>query len=420
MAQTVAVVRNTLTATGAGTTDFTKTGFGTPTAAIIIACTANSTANPAVNGRMSIGFWDGTNQRSVGIYCEDGAATSVTARASDDSYGMILSADGLASAAFTVSSITDGIRLTMSVDNTSLQFFCTVLLLAGVSANVATFTPNATQNATQASASLGFAPKLIFFTTIGAAAADQAIATAIISFGFAAIDGTHRMLAFSATDAAADEAASLQYSETRCVGQIVAGAVTWTGEVTTFGADTYTMTTRDGASGSDVCFALALGGADLSYDTGTLTTPTSTGNQANATDIAADALLLALSTSQGTTMETDADANGYMIGLADDNGQFAHNMSVEDAAATMNCNSAAQATAVLDLDSSSGGTRTDMCDATVTLNSADFTLNFSATDATARKGFWVAFGTAAAGGLVVNPFSGRGGGAAQPVYMARA
>lgn len=36
MAQTVAVVRNTLTATGSGTTDFTKSGFGTPAAAIII------------------------------------------------------------------------------------------------------------------------------------------------------------------------------------------------------------------------------------------------------------------------------------------------------------------------------------------------------------------------------------------------
>lgn len=46
MAQTVAIVRNTLTATGAGTTDFTKTGFGTPTAAIIeVIGGSTSTAN---------------------------------------------------------------------------------------------------------------------------------------------------------------------------------------------------------------------------------------------------------------------------------------------------------------------------------------------------------------------------------------
>jgi hypothetical protein len=78
--------------------------------------------------------------------------------------------------------------------------------------------------------------------------------------------------------------------------------------------------------------------------------------------------------------------------------EFSHTGQVEDAADTTNTNSAASATAVVNLDSSSGGTRTDMCDATVTLNASDFTLNYSATDATARKGWWVAFGGAGGGG----------------------
>lgn len=404
MAQTVAVVRNTLTATLSGTTDFTKTGFGTPTAAIILMDSSNTTNNPQASGIMSVGFWDGTNVRCCAIRAEDGGATSNTQRSQDDTYGAIAPADGSNNAAFSVSNITDGIRLTMDVDNASDQRFCTVLLLAGVSAKVGTFTPNTTQNATQASASLGFAPKLVFFTCIGMGTGDQVgISNAILSFGFARDDATHRAIIFCSLDTQLDELANILYSETRCVGQISNNATQWTGEVTTFGADTFTMTTRDGGSGSDVCFFLALGGADLSIDAGTYTTRTSNGDNVIATDIAADAVLVGLSTADGTTLETGADANGIMFGLADDNGQFSHNLSVEDAAATINANSASQAAKLIDLDTSSAGTRTDMVDGTVTLNASDFTVAENPTNATARKGWWVAWGAAAGGAAALAP-----------------
>ena len=273
-------------------------------------------------------------------------------------------------------------------------------MFAGISAKAGTFTPNATQNSTTESASLGFAPKAILFTTIGATAADfAAAATAVISFGIARDDSTHRMLAFASADAAADEAANILYSETRCVGQIVGGATTWTGEVTTFGSDTFTMTTRDGASGSDVCFFLALGGADLSFDVGTYTTRTTAGDNTIATDVAPDAVLTVLSTATGTTIETGSGANGVAIGLADADGQFSHNISVEDGAGTSNANSAAQAAKLIDLDTSSGGTMAAMVDGTVTLNASDFTVAENPVDSTARKGWWVAFGAAAAAGV---------------------
>lgn len=398
MAATYAVVRNVLTATLSGTTDFTSSGFGTPDAAILITCNGNSSANPATTGTLSIGFWDGTNQCCVAVLCIDAVVTTGTTRASNDSYGAIINPQSGANSGYTVSSITDGIRLTMSTDNTSLQRFCTVLLIKGVSAKVTNLQTSGSVNGTIESASLGFAPSLVFVSSIFLTAVDNtASSDAMLSFGFAKSDGTHRCLAFSSDSAVADETANILYSETRCVTKAFQDSAGWTGEITTFGADTFTITTRD-STGGDYIFALALGGADLSFDCGTLTTPTSTGNSAVSTDIAPDAVLLALSTATGTTIETGSGANGLMFGLADDNGQFCHNLSVEDGAATTNCNSAAQAAAVLDLDSSSGGSRTEMCDATSTLNSSDFTLNYSATDGTARKGWWVAFGPAAAGG----------------------
>lgn len=394
MAQTVAVVRGTLSATSAGTTDFTKASFGTPTAAIIIVCNADSTNNPADNASLSVGFWDGTSQRCCAFRTLDAGATSSTHRASDDSYGA-LPGSTTSLNAYTVSAITDGIRLTLSVDNTSTTRYCTVILLAGVSAKALTFTTNTTQNGTQASASLGFAPTAAFFATVGAGSIDQATTAANMSFGFATSSGTHRMIGAGYADGAADEAGTLLYSETRCVGQISGGATVWTGEITTWGVDTFTMTTRDGSSAADVCIVLALGGADLSFDAGTLTTPTSTGNSVISTTVAPAAVLSMLSTATGTTLATDSQTNGVAVGLADASGQFAHNTFVEDAAATMNSGSAAQAAAFIDLDTSSGGARADMCSGTVTLNSSDFTINYSAVDGTARKGWWFAFGPAA-------------------------
>jgi hypothetical protein len=395
MAQTVAVVRATLPSAAVGNTvDFTKSGFGTPTAAILVACNGNSTNNPQTNSDISIGFWDGTNQRTVGTGELDAADVTAPVRSSNDAYGILANMASATPTAYTISAITDGIRLTLSVDTTGVDRFCTVLLIAGVSAKVLTFIPDAIQDATEESASLGFAPKLIFFTSIGSNVVDDpGSAAGTITFGFAESSGNvHRMLAYASDGGLADATLTLQYSETRCTGQAFNGGLNWSAEVTAFGSDTFTTTSRDGAPTGDVCFVLALGGADLSYDVGTLTTPTATGNDVVATDVSPDALLLMLSTATGTTIHADSNANGIMVGMADADGEFAHNISTEDGAATTNANSAASAAAIVNLDSSSGGSMTDMCDATAVLNSADFTLSYSATNGTARKGWWVAFG----------------------------
>jgi hypothetical protein len=390
MAQKAAVVRATLGSTLNATTDFTSSGFGTVSAAIIIASSANTGANPDSNLGFHVGFWDGTNQRASLITAVDAGGTTATARMSDDSYAVV----GTGPSGWAASAITDGIRLTLNPDATSIGRYCTVILLGGISAKVLTFTPNATQNSTQASASLGFAPKLVFFTSIGNTTADTASGTleAQLSFGFAADDTTHRMVAFSSKHGAADEDATIQYSETRAVGQVVSGSLVWSGEVTTFGADTFTMTTRDGGTSSDVTFALALGGTDLSFDTGTLTTLTSTGTDVISTGIAPDAVLAMLSTVASTTIAADSTANGFMVGMADDTNEYSHSVFVEDGAATTNAESIASASNLINLDSSSSGSRTDLVTGTVAFDADSFDVTYSAVSGTARKGWWVAFG----------------------------
>jgi hypothetical protein len=401
VAQKQAVVRATLSATAAGTTDFSSTGFGTVAAAIIIVCNANATNNPQDVAVIGVGFWDGTNQRSVGFQCLDNQATTASDRLSDDSYGVSFPTGGVPDANhYSVSAITDGIRLTFGVDNTAVGRFCTVLLLGGVNAVAGTFTPNATQNSTQASASLGFAPGLVLFATIGATAADTNLTAAIISFGLASSDGTHRCILWGASDAVADEALTVKFATDRAVGQALAGTLTWAGEVTAFGADTFTMTTRDGGSGGDVCFFLALGGADLSYNLGTLTTPAATGSEIINTTITPQAALFALCGANNTTIATDAKANGLSFGMANATNNYSHNSYAEDGAGTTNSGSVATATDCIDLDSSAAGSRTDILNAAATLNPTNITLAYTITDGavTPRLGWYLAFGAAAATG----------------------
>lgn len=386
MAQNTAVIRANLPS-AAGSTDFTSSGFGTPVAAIVIVCDANTTNNPQDGASLSVGFWDGTNQRVSQFALADGTADSDTYRSSNDA--LIAIGGSTTFSSWSASAITDGIRITLVTDATTVDRHCTVILFSGVSAKVVNVAMNQTQDATASSASLGFAPKLVFLVTSGSAAANMTQGTtALFSFGFAAINGTQRTISFAATDAAALEALVAQFSETRCARRVNG----WAAELTTWGADTFTLTTRDAAIGSaELCFALALGGADLSFDCGTLTTPAATGNQIQSLTVNPTAALTTLSLLTSTTQKTDSEANAFAIGLANATNQYSHNIFGEDAAATMNTGSVSTATKLVDVDSSVAGSRTDVIDGTVSLGFNNFIINYSAVT-TARKGFWLAFG----------------------------
>lgn len=391
MAQSVCVVRATLSATNGGTTDFTKEGFGTPSAAIIIAGEANTTSNPAVNARLSIGFWEwdsGTDVSSA-IFSQDGLTTMNAHRGALTGTGVLMTSSPGVAARYGISPLSDGIRITMEEDNTSLFRYCTVIMFSGISAKIGTIDIGAiAQDAAQESSSLGFAPSLVLFATTGITESASA-QHAALSFGFASATG-QRMIAFGSQYGVGNEVANILFQDNRCAALVTADIMNWAAEVTTFGSDTFHLTKRDADLGGSPLYFLALGGASISFDIGTLTTRTTNGTDQISTTINPDALILALSTATGTTLETDADANGFMIGLADDNGQYAHNISVQDAIAAANSNSAASVDEAIDLDTSVGNARTDMVNATVVFNTTNFEITYSLANSTARKGWWIA------------------------------
>jgi len=390
MPASYAVIANTIDDVTNNTADFTSSGFGTPTAAILFCNSTAITENPINHARMSIGFWDSTNQASSGIANLDNRATALCVKASNDSYGLMVCWTTSILTTFTVSNITDGIRLTVAAGNYSVDLYVVVVLLKGINAKLLTFTPNSTQNGTQESASLGFAPKLLLFSSIASTTADLAATNSdnYIAFGAAGKNGVSRNFRWWSDQSAADQANAIKFDEDRCVGD----ENSWALEITTWGSDTFTATTRDAATGGVVTFCLALGGDDLLYDMGTITTRTTTGTTEIATTNKPDTALVCVTCAAGTTRATNSEANGFMIGAGKGTSQYSFNASSEDGAATMNTNVVYKNNQILNLDSSASGARTDLCDATSEFNNSGMVLTYSAVDTTERKGWYLIFG----------------------------
>lgn len=408
MAQGVAVVNGTLSVALSGTTDFTSSGFGTPTAAIVIVSNANSTNNQQDHAVISIGFWDGTNQCCHSISMTDAASSQSTYRVSRNDYIAAASTSGTLATTwvfgYQASAVTDGIRLTLAVDNTSAQRYATVILLKGISAKIARLTLSSTLSGTATTGSLGFAPKAVLALTSGFAGNTPAsgslqTAAAIMSFGCATDSGTHRMIGWGSADAASPTKLTELYSETRCTGQVYNDTEAWTADVTTWGSDSLTMTSRTAGSGGDDVDLLVLGGADLSIVLGSLATATATGStDYTTTGINPAAVLLNLSKLTSTTLGTDNTASAFSVGASDGTAHGSYASVDEDAASTSNSDSKYSSSNAVLVRTSASGTASDLIVGAVSMGTEKFSINYTTTDSTARKGWFLAFGPAASAG----------------------
>jgi hypothetical protein len=102
--------------TTTGTQDITISGFGTPVAAIFVMSRGVTTATPADNSNLSIGFTDGTTDQAVTSNDEHGQATSDSTR-NEGAYVVFMNTEGTATtlAAATFSSwTTDGVTINWS------------------------------------------------------------------------------------------------------------------------------------------------------------------------------------------------------------------------------------------------------------------------------------------------------------------
>lgn len=165
------VVTGTTNATATSSSDFTISGFGTPAGAIVYICSATSGSNPntaptsAINF-LSMGYWDGTNQISK-LEASSDAESSFTEAwkySMSDKIGHVTNYAGTVQAEWSISNITDGVRITTDVSNSdSLQCMVVLIPSAGIS-NIKCFNADWSGHSSSAItvSTVGFEADLVF------------------------------------------------------------------------------------------------------------------------------------------------------------------------------------------------------------------------------------------------------------------
>lgn len=316
----IAVVRGGL-GYDAGTTnlDLTVAGFGTVKAAILISCYSTTTSNPSTSAEsLSIGVWDGTNMRCVGGSIQNGVATSNTDRIGHESrilYFTNFSASAFI-ATYSISNITDGIRVSLVNDATGGSRYVTAILFTGsdVESAVGSITPATSSGNSVNVTSLSFEPNLIFVIT----AADIVRVTThkLFGLGIAANKSSiiNRGILLSDSDALSTTRNAVYLGSNICTGQAYLDNLDWSGNISNFLSNGFTLYTASGSTGGDVCFYLALKVPVDLFDIIDLETPTTIGTQKINLGFLPTCLMSIFA--NPTALDTISQGISYSIGIS--------------------------------------------------------------------------------------------------------
>lgn len=266
-----AVVRYTLPQVTGNFTVSIPSATWTPKAVMVfVSDSAGSRA------QMAVGLCDGTNQRAMTVYALDNRVTSRTRRISVTN--LFLKTDHL-----DVDAVGTGLGpgagqwvFNVPVENTSFDREAIFVFFGGsdLQANVGTFTPNSTQNGT-ATQTVGFDPNLVVFSSIGGNNTnitnwDNAILSLGAVYNNSGTPSQAMAVYHNQTNLSVSVTDSGIYNN-RVTGQVFSDNLSWSGEITSFPSNGFTMTTRDGGTGNDSVYYLALdvGGGDAGVKTWT-------------------------------------------------------------------------------------------------------------------------------------------------------
>lgn len=412
----VAVIHDT--AAASATTKTYKTsrlGGKTPKAVLIFAgnVTADgSLANNAIIGWGASSAANTTDNRTASISNYTGGASSDTDRRGDDDWALHINATSPAAtyacsvSAFVADSGDGETGVTLDFGGSAVgSQKITIVLFAGddLQATVGSFV--ARDSGASLSVGTTWRPSLAFFFGIGMNLADTSAVTAVLTFGVAVDDGanTQAMFAGYAQDAAANANPNAYLRNDAIACQISGGTEDWRNSVA-FTATGFDVSGDNGLAGSDVVYYLALDLGDRAAWTGLIDTPTATGTQSYTGPSFEPQALGVVGTMLAAANAVSASANAgcFGMGASDGVGEGWHGYFDYDAAATMLTRSNSEALlARLYKEDGAGTGFSEAHNATVnSFDASGFTLNFSVTDASARK--WLAWAIEAeAGGATV-------------------
>ena len=359
----VAVVSGQVSSSSTGTADFTKAGFGTPKACIVI-ISRDTVDDTSVKpqSRLTIGFSNFTDQLCVTHQVRDNTSNvDSDAKKSVNSSYNVLDIGGLNAIKGTASTITDGVRLTNTVNTASLAPFATVIMFNGADLAVVTHSTSigATEDSTVTIAHSGFTDgndKLIFFIGTDIEQQDNRSTGVNNSFGVCHATGSdaggwtfvQRCIGWASDHGNAAGAPHTILSTDRVLDIITeTGGQDWGLEVTALDHSPaeWTITSRDAAPGSSMeVYSLALDLGDRSAKVFSVDSPT-TGSTFSITGMGFKPQYVGLGLTRLTAEDVIDSGGGSAIGSegissnAGSGEETCHSWYDEQNAATINTNS---------------------------------------------------------------------------------
>jgi hypothetical protein len=403
MGVTVAVTR-VVCNVAPGNQDITTVDLGghTPKAAQFILTHAISDGVAAANAVFSYGAATGSTERWVfSVWSQDNVGTTNTGRLFRTD-ACIVKTDGTngvveAQADF-VFFIPNGVRINWSNAPAS-AFLLTVVFYAGsdLLAHAGTFQASGVVNNTVDINTVGFEPDVVHFCSyLNSSAAPQSLTNGWYSIGVAINDGadTQNSWGIFLRDAQLTSQAFATISDIYALVEAGSVGVIWGGEVGSFDANGFSMTSRLSGAAYQVGFlALAFNGA-ADFWTGIISTPTIVGTQVQGGPGFTPQFIMCGVTQMIAINTWYSDATAGSIGLStfDEDDEYCNSIQDEDNVGTTDTQSLSDNTAVnLPNDDASAG----HVAAFGSFYNDGWIWNFSVTEGTAVQDWALAIGRSA-------------------------
>lgn len=378
--------------------DATSTGFGTPSACIIITSATTDNDTETARGQHCIAFFDGTRTVSSSVFIEDNVGTTNCSRSTQLSF-LLVGASENTDAIWTLQFITDGVRIQWSSGTLDVSRTATVILLKTKSAYCSANGLGNTTNNVSVTAP-GFRPTIIF--TAVATSIDAKSTHLMLSFGAAHINSSGAITQlcdyFSAVDAATTERNNSGTFQNAGVSYRADGSINTLVSITGVLSNGFRHQTSVGSGAALMYCALELDSHDDAY-VGVIDSPTTTGSQSVA-GLPFRPELVMFGSTGATALNTHSTAppQAHMVGASDGSAQHTHMYSATEQTTLRSWRRRSVTNAIElrgVLRAADGGALTGA--ATVSsLNSDGWTLNWTTANATSRKVTAFAIGNSAA------------------------
>ncbi len=380
--------------TANGTQDITIPGFGTPKAALVLGIhtTTRSEAIDSVFDDVGgmIGWTDGIADRCSTFNSDFGVGTTATARSQVNLLIDQREPPGASkgTAIFTAW-ITDGIRITWA--DSPLEHEYVIVLFGG------TDITNITSGDHAGNVTLGYRPDLILSICNGATF-EATTVNLIQSFG-AVWDSSDIQFALntSSVSAVGTSVTNVYLDSGNGANQLFNDALTWS-ELYAIQASGFNSS---GIGGGDEVGHLAIQfGGDTLVKIGLLETRTSPGTSV-ISGVGFQPQFVMVAVTNAVANDTVTAGAAASLGVATPTDEYSLSWADEDDQGTTD-NQTEIASSVVELPDHDGAV---LAKATIDSMDADgFALNYAAADGTARKGFYIAIGQVAPGGVVPTPY----------------